>query len=332
MSQDSKRSRTFVAAVLVSAFLLAMFEAGFNYFIDPYGIYGVNRLIPGLREKRFTKTALLKQAMPKPELLILGSSRVRSMDPAYALSLFKVPAYNFGVDGANPSDWYAAARYAVDGLHDPIHIIILGVDTGSFSESINYVYSPAYVPELRRYLSFPLISWARTLKNLWSPFQLQDSYRTLKEWRRNARRGRRMVLKPDVRADGFITYIPHMRKNDMPRNVMYFRFAASNNREYVGYFERLVEFRQGPQDNPDYTHDPGHGFLPAGHGRDFLPTRRKDAFEIIRDASGSGVIDCPMDESKLNAKDFLDDTHSGLATGRMMVDAAHDCFVKAGGG
>lgn len=114
---------------------------GFNWFIDPYGIYNRNIMIDGLNHDKPNKehNDRLYKAIDiirlKPNTILLGSSRVkRGLDPEHP-SLKSFPVYNLGLNGANV---YELRRYLEHTIFNnkKIDRVILGLDFFMFNDSL----------------------------------------------------------------------------------------------------------------------------------------------------------------------------------------------------
>ncbi|HEY7115728.1 MAG TPA: hypothetical protein VH475_04025 [Tepidisphaeraceae bacterium] len=63
----------------------------------------------------------------KPEVLVMGSSRMMQVQPPYVEALTGHRTFNWGVSAAGPLDWLTQLRYALDSGIKP-RLIIVGVD------------------------------------------------------------------------------------------------------------------------------------------------------------------------------------------------------------
>jgi hypothetical protein len=124
--------RAFVRRFLL--FLLGTLAAVglLNYFVNPTGLHPP-RLLPTVNwNVRATKTELLKQAAPKPQALILGSSRAMKVRPALVEELTGLPTFNATVEGAMTEDDYVMLRYAVERAGAHPKLLLLAVDVEAF--------------------------------------------------------------------------------------------------------------------------------------------------------------------------------------------------------
>jgi hypothetical protein len=124
--RDARRfARQFVG--LVAACLLL--QAGFNYLVNPWGIYAPRLVEARVLDERGQKCALLRQFRPPPAQLVLGSSRVMRFEPAYLEQRTGLRTFNLAVPSAAPVDCLALYRYATEAVKAPVRSVLLGVDT-----------------------------------------------------------------------------------------------------------------------------------------------------------------------------------------------------------
>jgi len=116
-------------ALLVAALLLI---GGMNLLVNPMGIYPPRLLPPVTWNTRAIKPELLEKADPKPQVLILGSSRSMEIAPSQVQTLTGWPAFNGSVDAAMAEDYYLMLRYAVERAGVTPKLVILGVDVEAF--------------------------------------------------------------------------------------------------------------------------------------------------------------------------------------------------------
>lgn len=129
--------------VFLAAALLPVFSIGlFNIAIDPYGVFntptflGVNQSKPDKwKHQRLFKAVDVTRV--KPVTLFLGTSRINlGLDPSHPALKNYQPAYNLGLNAANP---YETLRYLQHTLKNQkkIKLIMLSVDFIMFNSSLN---------------------------------------------------------------------------------------------------------------------------------------------------------------------------------------------------
>lgn len=123
--------------VLVISLLMAALVGAFNSIIDPYDVTGHNIL--HIRHKfanddRTEKVNYFSSLKPVDTILI-GSSRVYSIDPKLVTQEFEGTAYNFGVGTATVEDLLGILLYLERNQKMPKRII-LGVDLDTLNPDL----------------------------------------------------------------------------------------------------------------------------------------------------------------------------------------------------
>ncbi|HVP43765.1 MAG TPA: hypothetical protein VMS96_10045 [Terriglobales bacterium] len=120
--------RRFLGLLLGS--LLAI--VSMNFLVNPMGLYPPHWLPPVTWNTRTIKPELLQQARPKPQVMILGSSRSMQIAPAEVRQITGLPTFNAAVDSAMAEDYYLMLRYAVERAGIAPKMVLLGVDVEAF--------------------------------------------------------------------------------------------------------------------------------------------------------------------------------------------------------
>lgn len=102
--------------------------AGLNFLVNPQGIYRAALLPPVVADLRAEKAYLLQHTQPKPQALILGSSRVMKIAPRTVERLTGLRTFNAGILSAYTEDDYATLRYAVERAEVRPQLVVLGVE------------------------------------------------------------------------------------------------------------------------------------------------------------------------------------------------------------
>lgn len=124
-----------------SIFLLVTFVSvlifSVNFIVDPYNITQYNVLdikYKFARDDRTEKVNFYK-SLKGHDNIIIGSSRVYSMNPAVASELLGGRTYNFGVGTATVEDHLGIIKYLIKNNKIPKNIII-GVDFYTFNKDV----------------------------------------------------------------------------------------------------------------------------------------------------------------------------------------------------
>jgi hypothetical protein len=102
--------------------------AAVNYLVNPRGMYPTALLPPVVANVRAEKAYLLKHMRPKPQALILGSSRVMKIAPSTVERISGLRAFNAGNLSAYAEDHYVTLRYAVERAGVEPRLVLLGLE------------------------------------------------------------------------------------------------------------------------------------------------------------------------------------------------------------
>lgn len=130
--------RKFNLLVLAAAFTPMAVVGLCNVALDPYGVFdspkiaGINQSKPrkGNNDRLFKATDIIRM---KPATLLFGSSRTRQgLDPTYVALKDKQPAYNLGLNGANPYEQLRYLEHAIANNKN-LKTVIIGIDFFMFN-------------------------------------------------------------------------------------------------------------------------------------------------------------------------------------------------------
>lgn len=118
----------YIRTLLATAIITLAIAAGFNWFIDPYGMYW-SPLIEGINANKSEAGNRSRTSKPyvlsklKPSTLIVGNSRVEmGLNPEHPLIAGK--AYNIGIPGLGYRDQISIAINEVESNPNLRHIIL----------------------------------------------------------------------------------------------------------------------------------------------------------------------------------------------------------------
>ena len=126
---DSAFLRTF--AVAFAALVLGL--AALVRITDPLAAFGSGILPPVVSADRDYKAALYRDAARRPEVVVLGSSRVKTLRPACISELTGRAAFNFGVNAGVAEDFVAIMRFLRSDSAGAVREILLGADPEAFT-------------------------------------------------------------------------------------------------------------------------------------------------------------------------------------------------------
>jgi len=131
------RIRKWIFLLFVNIFLISVFITLFNFIVDPYNITNYNLLDIKYKFARDDRTEKVNyfQRLPQFDNIMIGSSRVYSINPLIVSKYLGGNTYNFGVGTATVEDHLGILKYLIRIKKIPKNII-LGVDFYTFNPNI----------------------------------------------------------------------------------------------------------------------------------------------------------------------------------------------------
>jgi len=129
--------KDWVKKVIVYTFVFSAVIFLINYIVDPYNITNHNLLNLKYKYARDDRTQKINyfKSQPKYDNIMIGSSRVYSMNPRVVSKILGGTTYNFGVGTATVEDHLGIIKYLKREKKLPKNIII-GVDFYTFNPDI----------------------------------------------------------------------------------------------------------------------------------------------------------------------------------------------------
>jgi len=176
--QARRFARLFVS--LVAGWIFC--QAGFNWLVNPWGLYAPHLFQARVVDERYKKSMLLQQYQPLPEQLVLGSSRMMRFEPVHLQQRTGFRTFNAAIPGAVPVDFLALYRYAAEDVRAPIRSVVLGLDTLIFFGGEGNYRALEVNTQLRRFLpeQKTMITDVGALAFLLSPAQSRDAWESLR--------------------------------------------------------------------------------------------------------------------------------------------------------
>jgi hypothetical protein len=144
--------RKFVKWSVVWFVILCATVLALNMTVNPYGIYPFKCINPVVWMDRREKLELLRECPEKPELIVLGSSRMMRVDPRVLQPEVGLRGFNLAVNHARTEDFLALLRYCVLKLEINPKIVIVGLDIHAFRGFYQSDNLLEYYPELSYYI------------------------------------------------------------------------------------------------------------------------------------------------------------------------------------
>ncbi len=133
-AEPSPRDSAFIRGFLASFLSLAFLCSTLVWLTDPFAVFGTGLIPPVVSADRDYKVSLYRKLANKPEVIILGSSRVKTLDPACIQRVTGRSAFNFGVNAGGADDYLAIYRFLRADPQPPVRQIILGADPEALQE------------------------------------------------------------------------------------------------------------------------------------------------------------------------------------------------------
>lgn len=242
----SNPERSFLTAYIVAAAAGMALVFALAVIVDPYNIFGVEFFRPILLTTRNDKLRLLRETPQKPDIIILGSSRVFKMDPARIEERAKRSVFNASVSFARAEDHYAMTKYIVQDLGITPKQFIVGVNLGEFNyeeteaETINNSGLRKYVGINRAHV---VKTQLQTLKKRFNQRYLRDIFVSL-AW--NSRGFPNPTINFDERGGQIFnrTNAPDPKAVSITMNLAedLFRGMTALNPARIAYIEKFLAF------------------------------------------------------------------------------------------
>jgi hypothetical protein len=127
--REERSPGAFLRGLLTRTLSLIAAVASLNLLVNPFGSYGTHLFEPIVVSSRRPKLALYERRRPSPAIVVLGSSRSFTMEPAYIEARTSRPAFNAAVHAGGPRDYVDFARcFAAERAFPSTMIVGLGVE------------------------------------------------------------------------------------------------------------------------------------------------------------------------------------------------------------
>lgn len=223
--------------------------AGMNYLVNPRGMYATTLLRPVVANVRAEKAYLLMHMQPKPQALILGSSRVMKIAPATVERLTGLRTFNAGNLTAYTEDHYVTLRYAMEQAGAQPRLLLLGLELealhdhepmNEFLLEVNPVSAFLQKGENRQGY------WKRLVKLLsWNESEL--SLRSLRHWTAKSKQAEPALR---IEPDGRLVYV--QLEKDLARGTL--NLETLVRQSSVMAMRRYQNYRSLSADRLDYLH------------------------------------------------------------------------------
>jgi len=325
---------------------LVVAVAALSWLVDPLGAFGTGLLPPAVTADRDQKAALYRQLDSAPGLVILGSSRAKTLDPACLSQLTGRPGFNFAVNGADAEDFLAIIRFLRSRGSVP-GMILVGVEPevlqGGAGERRALAASRALAPFVRRpgvaerlaTLGGDLLGWQA----------VHGSIQSIATWSRSQPVEPETVLEPDglqryPRAEAALAR-GELRQDALVRRSVpgvlsrYASFSALDSARVADLIEFLHEARAAgasvigfiPPVHPALDRAALGTTRTARTGETVTLLRRLESEGLLRYRETRDLVAASPDSTRfIDAVHFLAPVARRLA--RTLVGSAADCAVQ----
>jgi hypothetical protein len=127
--------RLFVITFLGTSLGLTASVILLNVVVDPHAVFGTQLLPALVRTDRGLKLDLIDRRALPVKMLILGSSRIMTIDPDDVREVTGLSAINLGVGSCRAEEYLIFTKYFTSKLGKP-SIILLGIDVEAFHDKL----------------------------------------------------------------------------------------------------------------------------------------------------------------------------------------------------
>lgn len=242
--------------------------AAITLWVDPLGIVrgDAARTVSEEPLYRSWKVELLAGLRKPPQVLLLGSSTMRDIDPQHVRRLTAQRAFNASVSGGSPIDSYALAAYAAERFPGSFPHVVMGIDVDVTFRDLDP--SPALLRDPALARQFSIRERARIAGSVYRPYMTWGTLRTALR-ARGTEPGRLERPAHEVfRADGYRLWDPYRHtalRRRLPRETaryesnIYrsgeFRVLSRSSKHYV---ERVIGLANEHGDVPTLVLMPVH--------------------------------------------------------------------------
>ncbi|MCX6647404.1 MAG: hypothetical protein NTY09_13755 [bacterium] len=124
--------RNLWVSAMVPFVIILILSGSMNFIVDPFGLYGTGIFPPVTFSQYEHKLRLLREYIPRPSALIIGSSRVECLNPNLVEEITGRRCFNWANPLAKTELFYAELRIALEELNAPVDLVIVGVEPDVF--------------------------------------------------------------------------------------------------------------------------------------------------------------------------------------------------------
>ena len=144
---DKWSSLGIISGILAVSILLVAWAV----YTDPRGYYGTGHFQPRLTQRRAMNLEVYESYLNNPpDLIIFGSSRANTVDPAYIENVSGLVSFNASIPGGTPEYGLALFKYWADKSHNNLPSVIFLETSAPLSSGSSMRWSPIeLIPYMR---------------------------------------------------------------------------------------------------------------------------------------------------------------------------------------
>lgn len=225
------KPKRWIKKALVFLFIAIVFIFSFNYIVDPYNITKYNLLKiehKFARDDRVEKVNYFK-TLPRFDNILIGSSRVYTINPQTVSKILGGTTYNFGVGTATVEDHLGTLLY-LQRLNKLPKRLIVGVDFYTFNKDI----APNSYFLANEELNF--LSYSQDLdSNYWAKFLSFDAFRaSFKTFKNHIKKSNEV---PRFDKNGWNQNYIDSSKRDLEAEIVVIQAEIDKNRNLYSNYE-----------------------------------------------------------------------------------------------
>ncbi|MCX6645637.1 MAG: hypothetical protein NTY09_04670 [bacterium] len=226
---------------LGTVFIILFASAITNFLVNPFKLYSTNLIEPIASTRYEKKLMLFQNYIPRPNALIVGSSRVDLFDPEIVEEMTGKRCFVWGVPDARAEVMYAIVRIAIEEFNAPIELLIIGVEPEAFHPTVPVNPQAKVLEEYTKYFSNDplLMRWIEKFERLISFEQTRISFYTLGL----LVTGKEIKPLEDFRPDGLFSYtgpVPAGKERRIDLAVG----SYADQKWFMGGFDHLSKTRE----------------------------------------------------------------------------------------
>ena len=293
--RDGAFLRTFAATLVGLLVALALLVR----VTDPFATFGTGLVPPIVSADRDYKAALYRSRTPPPEVVLLGSSRIKTLRPGCVSALTGRPAFNFGVNAGVAEDFLAIFRFMRSQPRFEVREILLGAEpeafTGDPSLGRALAQSRALGPFVSQVESDPERLWS----DLWSQASALAAVRSVWHYGLDRDKLPQEALEPD----GFQTrplLDDQIRNGRFPQHSVVLSSSHAVRSRYlagthlsprrVAHLHELLEEARAAGVRVTAFVSPVHPALTRDAASTALPALTRELVGVLRSAEREGLI------------------------------------------